>query len=584
MGQIHTKYSDAPIHGFDTETPNYKIRLLSISDGFTSHLYDVSAEDILDTFLEHFEKVKARRIILFAHNLQFDFTVLMNQDLWSSDNMQLLNPEKHCRWEYAGVVIEYFNQQPYFATIRYPDRKVIEVRDTFSFFGRVKLSSLANILKVGSKLKVDNEDFYDKDIHLDKGFREYAKEDARLTALIGGKIMDYHAMNDIKPCVSGPHMAMTVFRKNFIPDGKELNAPPSEDLKYWELSYHGGKNGCYRLTPAEYRDVYLYDINSAYPYAMTQIPSFVNCSFTRKSRGARFEPGKVGIYCITAVSTCPFNSTFDHDFTPLKQCREIWITSYELESLLNHGCLKDLKIHYAIFVVEKSKINPLREYANTYYKLKSEAPKNSALYFYYKVCMLNSLYGKFIERRYDIEKDYSIRGPNYNPAIASLITGYTRAQLHALEHSGNALHSATDSVFTFQEMETNKELGGISLEGFGKLQLLRTKCYMFWTKEKPKNKEVIRDKEGYYLSKYAYHGFHGSIQQLIDLWNKRGRPEKRKFKGEWLQAGEYVYRKMPTAGEYFLKKKLNLKLFGMNEMKATLNVDWRNLNNGNLFE
>ncbi len=580
MSMLKTQYKDFPIYGFDTETPNYKIRLLSISNGNTAELFDVTAETILDIFLEYFEKIPAKTIILFAHNLQFDFTVLMNQDLWSEDNRQLLN--QHCSWEYGGVKIEFFNDKPYFGLIKYPNGKTIELRDTFSFFGRVSLKNLAKILGVGTKLSIDNEDFYDEESYKDIKFREYAKEDARLTACIGEKIMDFHAMYDIKLCVSGPQMAMSVFRKEYLKPNQFIVPPNYNHLKYWEMSYHGGKNGCYRLSPSEHENIYLYDINSAYPFAMTKIPSFINCEYELKEGKQKINPNKSGIYQISGQSICEYNSTFDHDFTPLKTCHKIWITSYELESLIKHECMKDLEIHAAMFVKPKSDKNPLADYALTYYKLKQETPKETALYFFYKVCMLNSLYGKFIERRYDDERDYSIRGPNYNPAIASLITGYTRSQLHEMEHEGKALHSATDSVFTAKKMKTSKELGGVSLEGFGKLQMLRTKCYMFWSKEKPKNKECIKDKD-YYLIKYATHGFHGKIEQFISLWNNRGKPSNEKFKGRKLQHSEYIYKKMPTAGEYFLHKKLHLKLFGMNEMKASLNVDWRNLTERRLF-
>ncbi len=575
MGHLKTQYKDIAVYGFDTETPNYTIRLLSISDGLTSEVFDVSKETILDVFIEYFRKVKAKTIMVFAHNLQFDFTVLMNQDLEDEENRQLLN--QRCSWSYDGIKIDFFNEKPYFGLMKFPGGKTLELRDTFSFFGRVKLSKLAKILGVGTKLTVDNEDFYSENSHMDIHFREYAKEDARLTALIGDKILEFHSMEDVKPCVSGPQLAMSVFRKNYLKQNDFLIPPEYQDLKYWELSYHGGKNGCYRVSPSEHQDIYLYDINSAYPYAMTKIPSFINCSYEKKEGNLKFKPDKVGIYQISGESHCEYNSTFDHDFTPLKTCHKIWITSYELESLIEHECMKDLKIHAAIFVKERSLKNPLADYALNYYHLKQNTSKETALYFYYKVCMLNSLYGKFIERRYDDEKDYSLRGPNYNPAIASLITGYTRAFLHRLEHFGNALHSATDSVFTSKHMETSKELGGISSEGFGKLQMLRTKAYMFWTKEKPKNKEIIQN-GNYFLSKYATHGFHGSIQQFMDLWNNKGKPENRKFNGVPLKHNEYVYKKMPTAGEYFLHKKLKLKLFGMNEMKASLNVDWRNLN------
>lgn len=550
MTMLKRSFKNYTVYGYDTETPDYTIKLLSISDpdGHDRGLFDVTSETILDTFLDFFRpRVKNGDIVLFAHNLSFDFLVLLNLDLKEED-CQFLSSE--CHWRYMDARINYFNDKPHFGEIVFDNGGKLFLRDTFSFFGRIKLSVLAEALQVGHKIKIDKDDFYNKKSAFKKKFREYALEDARLTAAIGEKIMEYHAMEDVSLSVSGPQMAMQVFRKNYIPFGKELTPPDFDHLRYWELSYHGGMNGCYILTPKELKDCYLYDINSAYPFAMCEIPSFLNCRYSIKEGCRKIQKGKVGIYQVQLISTCPFNSTYDHDFTPLKMLNGQWITSYELESLIDHGCIEELKIMNAMFVEPRNEYNPLEDYARHYYKLKSETPKTSPMYLYYKVCMLNSLYGKFIERRYDSEKEYAIRGPNYNPAIASLITGHTRAYMHGLEHQTNAIHAATDSVFTLKKMKTKTDLGGVSLEGFGTLKLLRTKLYMFY------------DKKGERI-KYAMHGFHGTIEQLEDMWKNR----------KW----KYTFMKMPTAGEYFLHKKLKLRLFGMNKMESQLNVDWRNL-------
>jgi len=281
---------------------------------------------------------------------------------------------------------------------------------------------------------------------------------------------------------------------------------------------------------------------------MTSIPSFLECKFSISNKVL---PDKIGIYKITALSKCEYNSTFNHDFTNLKRLDNVWITSYELESLLRWNCLEFIKIHSFICVIPQTDFNPLANYARDYYEKKKAESKDSPIYLYYKICALNSLYGKFIERREQDESDYSIRGPNYNPAIASLITGFTRAQMHDIEHKTNAIHSATDAVFTCEKMNTDKELGGISLEGNGTLQLFRNKLYLYY------------DKEGK-LIKTARHGFHGSVEQLEMLWQTRSK--------------NYQYQKIPKVGEYFLHRNLHLKLFGMNTYNAKINIDWSMLN------
>lgn len=543
LKHINREYKDMRVFGFDTETPNYRIKLLSISNGLDTAVIDVNEENVLDKFIAYFEKYKNdKEHVVFAHNLAFDFLVLLNQDLKG------VCPEflkKECHWMYGNVRIDFFNETPYFGQMTWTDRdKIVYLRDTFSFFGRIKLSKLAESLKIGHKIKIDNEDFYQRGIEKNKDFRAYAAEDARLAAAIGEKIMEFHAMENVPLGVSGPQLAMNVFKKKFIPWDSALISPSYEQMKSFELSYHGGKNGCYRAAPMEINNVNLFDFNSAYPNAMTKIPSFMDCEY-EVSTSSKVN-GKSGIYLVDLVSKCPYNSTFSHSFYPMKTLDGIWITSYELESLIRCGCLKKLSVRGHISVIDRSKYNPLSEYALTYYKLKNKEPKESPLYLYYKVCMLNSIYGKFIERRYDEEKGYAIRGPNYNPAIASLITGYVRAGMHQLEHDTDAIHSATDAVFTKGSVKTSKELGGLSNQGNGKLCMMRTKLYLFYCNGK--------------LQKQARHGFHGTEDQLVDMWENR--------------KTAYTYKKIPTAGEFLLHKKLNLKLFGMNTYKANLNVDW----------
>ncbi len=539
---------DYDVWAFDTETPDYTIRLLTIANPKESFIFDVSGKTILDTFIEFFEKLESKNIVCWAHNLTFDMSVLMNQDLVFKDSMQLLLPE--CTWGYRGCKIYYNNDTPFFGEILFPSGKIVYLRDTFSFFGRIKLAKLAENLKVGSKIKIRQEMHGEKNAYKTKEYRNYAKEDARLTAAIGQVIMDFHDQMDVNLCVSGPQMASMVFRKDFIPSNAPLIKVPKEFLQSFELSYHGGKNGLYVDTPSYHKNIYLYDINSAYPDAMTKIPSFNMCTYFQIDN-PKFQNSYEGIYQISGKNKCKYHPVFTHDFKPcMDRFERLWITSYELRSCIKHDCIGNLKIHSGIFVEEHSRKHSIRNYAQTYYKLKQVTPKDSALYPFYKITMLNSLYGKFIQRKYDEELDYSIRGSIYNPAIASLITGHCRAHLHELEHRGNAIHSATDSVFTFEKMNTGKDLGEVSLEGKGNLKLIRNKVYIFY------------DQSGD-IQKYAMHGFHGTITQLEEIWKTH--------------KNEYEYQKMPQVKETFLHKKLGLKLYGMNKMRATLNIDWENL-------
>jgi hypothetical protein len=104
--------------------------------------------------------------------------------------------------------------------------------------------------------------------------------------------------------------------------------------------------------------------------------------------------------------------------------------------------------------------------------------------------MLNSISGKFIQTRkrnkmphYDLSADKLsstgdlIGGGMFHPFIASLITGHTRAKMHRLEHQYRAIHTATDGIFTEQDLSGadlgKAGLGSLVNEACGELLLMR---------------------------------------------------------------------------------------------------------------
>ncbi len=90
----------------------------------------------------------------------------------------------------------------------------------------------------------------------------------------------------------------------------------------------------------------------------------------------------------------------------------------------------------------------------------------------------------------------------FDPAVASLITGFVRAKIHGLEHRYRALHTATDGFIT-KKLPFKKDLG----EGIGQLKasprgnvlILRNKLYLFFDAKSGK------------LLKAGLHGFQTTL-------------------------------------------------------------------------
>lgn len=335
-------------------------------------------------------------------------------------------------------------------------------------------------------------------------FKDYALNDARAEEALGQAIVALHKEYDIPPCVSLPQMAGKILRHHFFRPDEALAYPPPEAVKAAEFSYHAGKNGMY-VERGYYPDVYEYDINSAFPKAMKDLPQMVRGRYVR---ARRFKPG-AGLWCLRGERIGgKYPVVFDHAFKPISGRFEgVWVTGYEVECLLGNPDYR-FKIQSGWRWIPNKRYghSPLAEFVDRFWELKSTAPKGPKRDTYKNI--LNSLYGKFaacVEKRpvldtregripYDGVWDVATgvveasvkrfqAGAMYHPFIASQITGAVRKTLFHLERSGHAFHAATDSIKSKLKLPTDEALGGIKEEVFGGCYLFRNKLYLHFAKD-----------------------------------------------------------------------------------------------------
>jgi len=552
------------IIAIDTETVNGEPYTIQIADRFDTEIYFVSGNNIFDTFYQQIRKrlLKETFNVIYGHNLEFDLPVIFYpyREKFIENEFNVKYHTFHAK-VYTGNL--------YFAQLTIDEIPVMFL-DSFRFVMTGLEKALHDLELPAQKFNAP-EGLGEKKL-ISKEFIEYAKNDAQCEYILASWIVNRCKEYDIPIPVSVAQFAQYIFRKHFMDTKKIIPFPPDDAVNMALLSYHGGKNGCYINTPCLVKNINLYDINSAYPYAMANLPPLYGGKFKHVTE---YKPGYIGIYEISGkYKPCKYGLLYDHKFEKIKSTyiKDVCITSYEIDAALSHGELDIETIEGYIYIPDTTQENPLRNYVKHFYTLKKTA-KNITEKWIAKVC-LNSLYGKFIQTTEEledeyfivsvkkesleiIEKDY-IAGGMFNPFLASLITAHTRCYCHDLEHRYNAIHTATDSIFTRETAETGDDLGNLKFEGNGTLLLLRNKLYIFFKDTFNTDNQDIKK----HISKYALHGFYANLDTLIELWKS--------------QTNTYEYQKMTKIKQSLIQINKNRKANMFNDYQSTLKIDWRN--------
>lgn len=525
--------------GADTETVDGDVNCFQLSlDGKGAHVFFIRSKNVEKYFLSVLDglpNTRGRCLVLWFHNIAFDLPVIFSK-------RHALFREDEFEFESEGWTIRGVYSHLCFVTLR-KGEKHVQLLGTDSYF-KTSLAKLADIfcpeLPKLKPVKNIGKVYYTAK---NKNFVEYAARDAVICHVVGSRIIAMHEKYGIPLSVSAPHMASRIFRRKFLVEPIPL---PSMSLVYSSLhSYHGGKNN-FPVKRGLYKGVSCLDIKSAYPFSMAQLPSFSNRDLYYQFEGK--PPIKLvpsfGVYKISGIAhATPWPIIFGHGFKPLYgEFSDVWTTGFEVNQAIASGLVEVHSCQGYFYDARADKIrSPFAEYVRHFYQQKEEAQDKGERDFY--KLLLNSLYGKFIETRgassllncrYDIDKEEVhfdlelVAGGLFNPFIATLITGHTRAYIHALELKYKALHTSTDGIMTQSKVVgLSDELGGLSIEAKGDVLLLRNKLYVVYTGQKSK---AAKDRSGMplvskiypqkYIQKYALHGFFTDVNTLEKMVNK----------------------------------------------------------------
>jgi DNA polymerase type B, organellar and viral len=521
---------DKIIYGGDTETVRGKPNSMQF------YSEDIACNDMIfcdegnarKKFLSWCDKRKRKvQHVVYVHNLAFDLI----EFLWGTHE-RLIENSGEFDFSADGYSIRGIYGSPTFCTLRKGDDICVHLCDSFSFY-RGSLAQAAMLYcpelpKLRRPLGLGQRKYTASST----AFVEYAMRDAQVTYHIGKSIEALHHEFDLKQCVSIADMAARIFRHSFL--SYTIPQPTTEIVHASLDAYHGGKNNL-TVESGIHRGVYGIDISSAYPHAMRDMPAFSDGNLYkafRTKRGERIHRvPDYGVYRVDGtLAPCKWPALFSHAFKPL--CGSVegtWIQGFELNESISSGEFKPTKVIGNFYQAESDiQASALRGFCDDFYRRK-QSEKDKIRRYGYKL-ILNSISGKFIQTRKRTLKTYVdcdtldvgsaselVAGGMFHPFIAAAITAHTRARIHQLEHKYEALHTATDGIFTQRRPDRDvvsgdaTQLGQLTQDAHGELLIVRNKCYIMYDKSGAKKSKAYRGKR---ISKYALHGFQGSVYDL----------------------------------------------------------------------
>lgn len=341
---------------------------------------------------------------IFAHNAEFDFTVLFDNIILNLDSACLFVGSTFVQAKKRGKV--FCNSLPILKS---------SVKELGKNIGILK----GETPKEYTEWKPGN-----KEIKVTPAHIEYCYKDCEIVFEFLKKVFSHTGR--IKFTIAS--CAMNVFTNNFLKRKLKLN-PNNEKFRN---SYYGGRVECFRF--GRIKPCYKYDVNSLYPFVCTRMffPDFNKVKKGRNNNTKYFSS-----YILYNFEGC-VNVSIEHkkNFVgtlPYRRDTEIifpygvysaWYNFNELRAAVNTGLVRIVKVH-EYYYAPKIFFSELSEYMLYFYKQKNNtegAEKMINKFF------LNALTGKFGQKRYG-KKEYFKNIVEASKVIDKL-NDKTKYQLH----------------------------------------------------------------------------------------------------------------------------------------------------------
>jgi hypothetical protein len=447
-----------PIRALDSET-NRRGNIRAIADSDGDFLHKITPESLIAWLF----RKKYQNSWNFFYNLTFDAEVILK-----TLPQKILDNYKRTRcleFTFNGYKIDYLPSKR--LAIRKGHHSAIFF-DIAQYYHESLVNAYQNnigklpndYLEMKKKRSVFTDYYFD---HYPEKILKYCIQDCKYTKELAQHwIKLFYSAFGFYPArwISSGYLAEKVLIVNniYIPRFSET---PEDVQEFAYNSYFGGRFEI--LKRGFIGQAYIYDINSAYPFALTKIPDLTRGTWIK--RKSIHPNALLGFFKIEAnlpdvkhVPPFPFRRDPMVFFPSGK-----YVTFCTLEEL--KAC-EDANFYRILDSVQFLSENPSYPYKqfieNLYLKRLELKQKKDPLQLPLKI-ILNSIYGKTGE----IVRNRI--GNLFNPVIFSFITGHARAQLYRFVHEHNlereVVAFATDSICTTREIKVkSQDLGDFSLD------------------------------------------------------------------------------------------------------------------------
>jgi hypothetical protein len=525
------------LFAFDTETEAGEPYLLTVYDGQEISFMDVSEETVLGRFFDylHSHCPKSKKVhwtnLMFAHNLQFDLTAILSEK--ENEVFRFLHPPpvRHKKGR-----IKIYCGKTWFAQVELRNGTYVKILDSANF---IKGSLFDISRKLGFTTPKPKRPYFVENGRAPKNqdewhrLRGYCRAEILAQHELAQFILDMHKQFDCGISVSVSQLSSKVFRKHYLKSPIPQVPLYLKDLA--ERTIHGGRASVFVPTPTVIPNVKMYDYNSFYSWAMTQLPPLTSGEWKRVKR---FMDEYEGFYLVSGqVHTCKYpillKNAHSLEYANGERISEAPVASYELREAIRSGELDLKSAEGYVWRPSKHAENPFRDYVQDFYEKKNSIPRDHPLFVTYKL-LLNTLFWNESRQRTVRNRILYRAGGLYLPHVASWITSMCRAKLHRDLHRHQAIDCATDSFKTRDHAEESHELGAFKLDCSGLLLLIRPKVYVMFSPEIQKEVEPYGDLRQYLkqnlermdlakdVVRYASHGFWGTPKQLLELYVDKG--------------------------------------------------------------
>ena len=446
-----------PVFAVDTET-NQNGDIMIIADSQGNYLDDITP----DSCLKFLFSKRYQGAWNFFYNLTFDAEVILKT---LGEVLYDYKRTRKLEFEYKDYKLEYIPAKK--LSIRKGHHSSVFF-DIFQFYHTSLVNAYqTNIepldkeyLDFKSKRSAFSTSFY---THYPNKVRNYCIRDCKLTkTLCDHWIKLFHDAFGFLPArwISSGYLAEKVLINNGIIIPKFDEIPYNVQDIAWK-SYYGGRFEI--LKRGFIGNAYLYDINSAYPFAFANIPDVTRGKWSK--RKSIHPDALLGFFKIKCnIPDCKYVPPF-----PFKTDDKLifpageFVTFCTLDELLVCENPKYYTILESYQYLDDDPVYPYKTFVESIYSKRMQLKQEKDPLQLPLKTILNSIYGKTAQRV------GNKIGNLFCPVIASTITGKTRAMLYSFvkEHDieKQMVSFATDSIITTKKLDVNsKVLGKFALE------------------------------------------------------------------------------------------------------------------------